>query len=231
MNDGTTLTPGLADLADRLRKTAVLLGLKVRDRVDLVSTTFNGGSINSTSLSLTDLPAEAYAIQIDRFNIVLSVLPDVPAMEAVLETLRRCRNQCVIARSYLNSNEPLDLQLMLLGPRASERQTEWRSLALMVERDDRVARKLAWLRPEDPQQDEESFANFQKRTFLARPWVHDEGQFDDAELDRLGGTGATTPGLPRAITDEWERIALNENKSPDDIVTALIKVWERRQQL
>lgn len=231
MTDGITLTPGLAEFADRLCKAAVLLGLEVQDRIDLVSTTFNGGSTKSTSLSLTDLPAEVHAIQIDRFNIVLSVLPDVPAMEAVLETLRRCRNQCVIARSYLNNNEPLDLQLMLLGPRASERQEEWRALALMVERDDRVARKLAWLRPEDSQQDSESFANFQKRTFLARPWVHAEGQFDDAELDKLSGNGGTTPGLPRAIADEWERIALNENKSPDDIVAGLIKVWERMEQI
>jgi hypothetical protein len=101
----------------------------------------------------------------------------------------------------------------------------------MVERDDRVARKLAWLRPEDPQQDDESFANFQRRTFLARPWLHAEGQFEDAELDKLSATGAIMPGPPRAIADEWERIALNENKSPDDIVAALIKVWERREQL
>jgi hypothetical protein len=80
---------------------------------------------------------------------MLGILPDVAAIEAVRETLRRYRNQCVIARSFLGTNETLDLQLMLLGPRASERQEAWRAMALMVERDDRVARKLAWLRPED----------------------------------------------------------------------------------
>jgi hypothetical protein len=230
MTDKSTLSPGLADFADRLRKAALALDLKVENRAELASSTFNGGSAKSTSLSPTDLPAESHAIRIDRFNIVLGVLPDVPTMEAVLETLRRCRNQCVVARSFLGTNETLDLQLMLLGPRSSERQEAWRALALMVERDDRVARKLAWLRPEDAQQDEESFADFLKRTFLARPWVQAEGQFEDAALDELSGTGATAPGLPRTIADEWERIALDEKKSPDDIVAALVKAWARRGQ-
>jgi hypothetical protein len=224
MTHGTSLAPALADFANRLRKAARTLGLKVEDRAELVSSTFNGGSTTSASISLTDLPAETHAIRIDRYNIVLSVLPDVPTMEAVLETLRRCRNQCVVARSYLSTNETLDLQLMLLGPRASEGLAAWRALALMVERDDRVARKLAWLRPEDPLRDEESFADFLKRTFLARPWVHGEGQFEDVQLDELSGAGATAPGLPRTTADEWERIAL------DDIVTALVKAWERRVQ-
>jgi hypothetical protein len=230
MTHETSLAPALADFANRLRKAAGTLGLEVKDRADLVSSTFNGGSTKSASISLTDLPAETHAIQIERYNIVLSVLPDVPAMEAVLETLRRCRNQCVVARSYLSTNETLDLQLMLLGPRASEGLAAWSALALMVERDDRVARKLAWLRPEDPLRDEESFANFLKRTFLARPWFHGLGQFEDAQLDELSDAGATAPGLPRATADEWERIALDDQKSPDDIVTALVKAWERRVQ-
>jgi len=230
MTDSATLSPGLEDFAARLREAALTLELKVEDRPELASSTFNGGSTKSTTLSPTDLPLESHAIRIDRFNIVLGVLPNVPAMEAVLETLRRCRNQCVVARSYLGTNETLDLQLMLLGPRASERQEAWRALALMVERDDRVARKLAWLRPEDPLRDEESFADFLKRTFLARPWVHPEGQFEDAALDELSGTGTTQQGLPRTIADEWERIALDDKKAPDDIVTALVKAWERRGQ-
>jgi hypothetical protein len=230
MSNGSTLSPGLADFADRLRTAAVGLDLTVEDRPQLAGSTFNGGSTKSTSLSPTDLPAECYAIRISRFNVVLGVLPEIATLEAVRETLRRCRNQCVVARSYLGANETLDLQLMLLGPRASERQGAWRALALMVERDDRVARKLAWLRPEDEQRDEESFADFLKRTFLARPWVHEDGEFEDAALDELSGSGASTPGLPRTLADEWEHIALDEKKSPDDIVKALVAAWERRGQ-
>lgn len=227
MTDSAASSPGLADFAARLRTAALALDLKVDDRPELARATFNGGSTKSTTLSPTDLPAERHSIRIDRFNIVLGILPDVPAMEAVLETLRRYRNQCVVARSFLGTNETLDLQLMLLGPRASERQEAWRAMALMVERDDRVARKLAWLRPEDPANDSESFTDFLKRTFLARPWVHAEGQFEDVALDQLS---ATAPGLPRTTAQEWERIALDEKKTPDDIVAALVKSWERRGQ-
>jgi hypothetical protein len=230
MTNITTLSPGLADFVGRLHNAALNLELKVEVRPELASSTFNGGSTKSTTISPTDLPAESHAIRIDRFNIVLGILPDVPAMEAVLETLRRCRNQCVVARSFLGTNETLDLQLMLLGPRASERQEAWRAMALMVERDDRVARKLAWLRPEDPLKDDESFADFLKRTFLARPWIHAEGQFEHVALDELSATDATAPGLPRTTANEWARIALDEKKTPDDIVAALVKSWGRRGQ-
>jgi len=230
MTDASTLSPGLADFAKRLHDAALALNLKVEDRAELASATFNGGSSKSTSISPTDLPAECHGLRVDRFNVVLSVLPDIATLEAVRETLRRCRNQCVVARSYLGTNETLDLQLMLLGPRSSERQDAWRALALLVERDDRVARKLAWLRPEDDKRDQESFADFLKRTFLARPWVHDEGKFEDAALDELSGGDASRRGLPRTLADEWERIALDEKKSADDIVGALVKAWERRGQ-
>ncbi|WP_408592968.1 ABC-three component system middle component 1 [Paracoccus marcusii] len=229
MTDGVTLSSGLVDFTDRLFKAAVELGLAVANRPELASSSFNGGSTKSTSLSPADLPAESHAVRIDRFNIVLGLLPEIATLEAVRETLRRYRNQCVVARSYLASNETLDLQLMLLGPRASERQEAWRALALMVERDDRVARKLAWLRPEDDQSDEASFADFLKRTFLARPWEVDEDNFEDAALDELS-SGVPKPGLPRTLAEEWERIALDEKKTPDEIVTALVKAWERRGQ-
>jgi hypothetical protein len=230
MTADSTLSPGLADFAERLRAVARDLDLKVEDRPELASTTFNGGSSKSTSISPTDLPIESHAIRIDRFNIVLGLLPEIATLEAVRETLRRYRNRCVIARSYLGTNETLDLQLMLLGPRSSERQEAWRALALMVERDDRVARKLAWLRPEDERRDEESFADFLKRTFLARPWVHEEGEFEQAALDELSGNDASTRGLPRTLADAWERIALDEKKSPDDIVNALVRAWDREGQ-
>jgi hypothetical protein len=228
--DRASISPSLTDFAQRLRASAGGLHLAVEERPDLVGISFNGGVSPATTLSPSDLPGESLAIKIGRFNIVLGVLPDVPTLEAVRETLRRYRNQCVVARSFLSANETLDLQLMLLGPRASERQDSWRALALMVERDDRVARKLAWLRPEDPQRDDESYVEFLKRTFLARPWIREDDEFEDVALDQLSSGGATAPGLPRTTADEWERIALDSSKSPDQIVTALVKAWERRGQ-
>jgi hypothetical protein len=198
MTDSATLSPGLADFAERLRRAALALDLKVEDRPELASATFNGGSSKSTTLSLTDLPAESHAIRIDRFNIVLGILPEVAAMEAVLETLRRCRNQCVVARSFLGTNETLDLQLMLLGPRASERQEAWRAMALMVERDDRVARKLAWLRPEDPLNDDESFVGPCRRSVRGRGARR-------AERDRCDRAGAAADDGGRMGADRARR--------------------------
>jgi len=230
MTDRLVISPAMRDFADRLSAAARALDLSVEHRPELAGRNFNGGSTASTSLSPSDLPNESHGIKIARFNIVLGILPDMAAIEAVRETLRRYRNQCVVARSYLNPNETLDLQLMLLGPRSSERQDSWRALALMVERDDRVARKLAWLRPEDPQRDDDSFAEFLKRTFLARPWIRREGEFEDVALDQLSAGNATAPGLPRTTAEEWERIALDDSKTPDQIVTALVKAWERRGQ-
>lgn len=80
MTDGSTLSPGLADFAQRLRDAALALDLKVEDRPELASTTFNGGSSKSTSISPTDLPSEAHGLRIDRFNIVLGVLPDIATL-------------------------------------------------------------------------------------------------------------------------------------------------------
>jgi hypothetical protein len=230
MTDGAARSPGLKDFVSRLHAAAQSLNLTVEHRGELSGMSFRGETTASTSLSSTDLPNESIAIRIGRFNIVLGVMPDVPTLEAVRETMRRYRNQCVVARSFLDPNETLDLQLMLLGPRSSERQNAWRALALMVERDDRVARKLAWLRPEDPQRDEESFADFLKRTFLARPWIHKEGEFEDAALDTLSSGVTPATGLPRTTAEEWEGIALDDEKNPDEIVTALVEAWARRGQ-
>ncbi|OOG70026.1 hypothetical protein B0E45_14590 [Sinorhizobium sp. A49] len=215
------------DFAERLRASAKEVALNVEDRPELAGSVFCGGETSATTLNPTDLPPEKVAITIGRYAIVLGLLPDVPTLEAVRETLRRYRNQCVVARSYLSANQSLDLQLMLVGPRGSERQNAWRALALMVERDDRVARKLAWLRPEDAQLDAESYDEFVKRSFLARPWDSAD-DFEDVALDQLSETDVMSEGLPRSTADEWERIALDGDKTPDEIVTALVKAWERR---
>jgi len=221
------VSPSLLEFADRLRVSAKELSLDAQDRPELAGSVFSGGTTPATTLEPTDLPTESLAIGIGRYTIVLGLLPDVPTLESVRETLRRYRNQCVVARSFLNVNQILDLQLMLVGVRGSERQDAWRALALMVERDDRVARKLAWLRPDDPQCDGESYNEFAKRTFLARPWDK-AGEFEDVALDQMSESNAISEGLPRSTADEWERIALDGDKTPDEIVAALVDAWEKR---
>jgi hypothetical protein len=217
----------LRQFADFLSATAEQMNLTVDFRPELADSKFSGSTSVSTTLSASDLPTEAFGLAIGRYTIVLGVLPDVPALEAVRESLRRYRNQCVVARSFLSPPQSLDLQLMLVGPPGSERQDAWRALALMVERDDRVARKLTWLRPEDRQHDKDSYQDFVKRTFLARPWRR-ALEFQNVALDQLAEPSGASAGLPRSTAEEWERIALEPNRTPEQIVAALVEAWERR---
>lgn len=215
--------------ADSLRAAAEAVALPLVNWPEIASVSFRGGEASaSTRLNPSDLPSVKLGIGIGRYAVVLGVLPDEPSIPAIRETLRRYRNQCVIARSFLSANQALDLQLMLVGPRGSERIAEWRALALMVERDDRVARKLAWLRPEEEANDARSFSDFLKRTFLARPWNH-QGKFSVAGLDRLNATNDTSASpVPRNTAEEWEAIALSSEEDPTKIVNALIDAWKRR---
>jgi hypothetical protein len=134
----------------------------------------------------------------------------------------------VIARSYLTPNEALDLQLFLVGPRGSERKSDWQPLALVIERDDRVARKLVWLRPSEPEAEEASFADFIKRTFLARPWQHD-AMFTMAALDNLNRAAAIGE-VPRDTVGEWVQLALTRREDPLSLVEGLVDAWAKRGQ-
>jgi hypothetical protein len=198
---------------------------------ELSSNVFRGGEdAVSAQLSPTDLPTAARVIRVGRYVVLLGVLPEQASTESVSEAVRRYRNQCVIARSYVTPNEALDLQLILIAPRGSERTNDWQTLALLVERDDRVARKLVWLRPSDPAADTESFAEFTKRTFLARPWNHD-AVFTMAALDNLNRAAAMADAsVPRDTVDEWIKLALTEPNDSVSLVNSLVEVWSRRGQ-
>jgi len=215
---------------ENIKAAAERCELQASDWLELAGMSFRGGGEStSTSLSPSDLPDVKYGIRIGRYAIVVGVLPEEPNAPAIRETLRRYRNQCVIARSFLSANQALDLQLMLVGPRGSERLSEWQALALMIERDDRVARKLAWLMPEDQANDGRSLDDFLKRTFLARPWAF-AGRFSVAALDRLSSVGQVSLSpLPRNVAEEWEHIALGSESDPMKVVDALINAWKRRQ--
>ncbi|MES0110031.1 ABC-three component system middle component 1 [Mesorhizobium sp. M0013] len=218
----------LEDFVLRVSKSAEALNLPLSEQARLAGRSFNGGSSPATTLDAGELPAEAHALRIGRYTVIFGTLPDTPTLPGVRETLRRYRNQCVVARSFLSPNESLDLQLFLVGPRGSEWERKWKSLGLFLERDDRVARKLAWLRPRDAVRDEDSFEDFIRRTFLARPWRDDHDSLrDNQSLDLDEPTPA---GLPRSTAEEFDSIALeSEGRAPDEIVELLVRAWERRE--
>lgn len=173
-----------------------------------------------------DLPFVARGIRLGRFAVVLGLLPETSRDEDIADTMRRYRNQCVLARSQLSPAAALDLQLIVTGPRGSDEKDVWRAASLAVERDDRVARKLVWLRPADPAADEESFRAFVKRTFLARPWNTD-ATFSVASLDGIMMT--VEPGtVPGDTAGKWIKLAAELKDDPAALIDGLVEVWAKR---
>lgn len=201
--------------------------LSFRAAPEIASSTFNGGAdVGAANIASRDLPANGLGLQVGRYHILLGLLPEAAREEEIIEILRLFRNQCVVARSYIAPNAALDLQLFLIGPRGSEPLDVWHPLALLVERDERVARKLVWLRPEHAAADEASFADFAKRSFLAQPWKHD-AVFSMAPLDNIS-RAAPDEEVPRTISGEWVKFAGEYRNDPVTLVEKLVKAWAKR---
>lgn len=220
----------LDDLEARLKAAAQARGFAVSTPQEMTRTQFRGGDGGpTTALPASDLPSEVRAMQFDRYTFLIAALPDLPSLPAVQDSVRRFRNQCVIARSFLSANEALDLQGVLLAPRGSANSDEWKAIGLMVERDDRVARKFVWLRPEDPVEDDAGFDELLKRSALARPWEM-TGQFSTATLDDTARFIAELePGVPLDIIQDWVQLALNGQDNPIRLVDDLIKAAQARR--
>lgn len=214
----------LEELQARLRAAAESRGFEVSTPEGMTRTEFRGGDGGpKTTLPASDLPLEVRALQFGRYTFLMAALPDLPSLPSVQDCVRRFRNQCVIARSFLSANEALDLQGVLLGPRGSANSDEWKAIGLMVERDDRVARKFVWLRPEDPVEDDAGFAELLKRSALARPWAMN-AQFSTAALDDTTRFLAELePDVPHDIIQDWVRLALNGQDNPVRLVDDLIE--------
>jgi len=229
MTDNDQFSPGVETLVwveHALLHYAAKIGLSVKPAPKLASQTFQGGQGSpSAQLEARDLPSIVRGLQLGRYAVLLGLLPEDAREGEIVETLRRFRNQCVVARSHLAPNATLDLQLILVGPRGSEPSDSWYALSLMVERDERVARKLVWLRPAEATKDAESFNDFIKRTFLARPWEHED--LSMAPLDNIS-RAATEGGVPRTTAGEWIKLATEISSDPTALVDGLVQAWERR---
>ncbi len=217
-------------VSTELQSHAAGVGLPCRGAPELASAVFNGGSeASAASIAPRDLPAHCVGLAIGRYHLLLGLLPEVGREEDVLETLRVFRNQCVVARSYIAPNAALDLQLFLVAPRGSEHLDAWHPLALLVERDERVARKHVWRRPEHSANDEASFADFVERSFLARPWTH-EATFSMAPLGNVSQI-APDEQIPRTLAGEWAKLATELRNDPGTLVDELIAAWTKRGQI
>lgn len=217
----------LAWVAEALSAHANDAGLEAKEAPRLVADTFDGGRGEpSASLEARDLPLMRRGLSVGRYAVVLGLLPEAVDERELANTMRQHRNQCVVARSTLQPNAALDLLLIMVGPRGSEGKDAWRAIALGVERDDRVARKLVWLRPDDSRADTASFDAFAKRTFLARPWAT-PARFSIASLDDIAAI-VDASGVARDTAGKWNRLAVERGDEPDALVEGLVEVWAER---
>jgi hypothetical protein len=219
----------LSWFAEQLATTAKAIGLPVQQNDALASALFRGGqNQENAQIPPVDLPTQVTAMMLGRHSVLLGELPSIPSKESIEDILRRFRNQAVIARSYLTPNEALDLQVFLIGPGGSESNDSWSTLALLIERDEKVARKLAWLRPADTTNNWKSYRDFIRRTFLAEPWRYD-GIFTMADLDSLTRTPELADGsLPRNTAETWVRLTFQHHNDAATLVDSLIEAWSNR---
>jgi hypothetical protein len=227
---GSPGTQVLDWVAHRLEAEAKHVDLASRRSPELVGDTFVGASGQPSScLEPRDLPMVRLGVTIGRHAIVLGLLPETIGARDIADSMRQYRNQCVVARSALAPNAVLDLLLIMIGPRGSEGKDAWRAIALAVERDDRVARKLVWLRPSNAEADQESFAAFIKRSFLARPWVTN-ATFSVASLDEVS-TAVEIAESPRDTAGQWNKLAVLWGEEPDTLVDRLVEAWKERSAI
>ena len=219
------MTEPLKDFVMRTISAARALNIGAEVRHELTSADFRGGT-GEEVLRGSHLPLEVATATIGRFPILFGRLPISPDIALVRDGVRRYRNQGVVARSHLAPERALDLQLWLLGPDGSEDDPEWRALALAMERDDRVARKLVWLPPENPGERDAAFAGFVARTFLARPWQALPPQ-PAAQLDRLSELVAIAAdlGIEQSVLNRWFELADSELADGPELVDSLVDAW------
>jgi hypothetical protein len=220
------MTESLKRFLTRTFDAARALNLGAQMRADLASADLRGGTGESV-LQGSHLPLEVVAAAIGPFPVLFGCLPVSPDEALVRDGMRRYRNQAVIARSCLAPEQALDLQLWLLGPDGSEQDPRWRSIASTIERDDRVARKLVWLPPENPEEREDAFNGFIARTFLARPWQTLSPQ-PAAQLDRLSAVFgvAADLGIEPSVLNRWVELVDSELADGPELVDALVDAWQ-----
>lgn len=204
-------------LADR----ALAVGLAYDQYSAITGSSLGTGDAAAARLGPDQLPDLVQGCLVGRHPLILGVLPKISNAESVFASVRRYRNQCVVARSNLTADQALDLNLFLLGPPGSDNDEQWKALGAAIERDDRVARKQVWLRPLQADANEESFRLFCDRTFMARPWLKGHPIEAQLALDPIEGL-FTDDGAPTGVGRDWFGITDGDLEPGPDLVEALI---------
>jgi hypothetical protein len=133
------------------------------------------------------------------------------------------QKRAAIARTSVATDSGVDLVLIMVGQPGSCDDKEWCALAMEVERNDLVCRKLVWLPPEDAADTDASLQDFLRRTFFAKPWDSDE-DIEQTRLDALTDHHAALAGWE----DILDRQPLNRaDVDYDALVEELIKAHQK----
>jgi hypothetical protein len=217
----------LSEIRDRAKLAAKVVGLDAVTQPDLLSAQFRGGSDSEEVLKGPNLPLEAQTLTIGRFPVIFGRLPDSADVALVRDSVRRYRNQCVVAKSHMSPERSLDLQLWLVAPDGSDGDSAWIAIAAAIERDDRVCRKLVWLPPVGNEGRTETFSVFVSRTFLARPWAASQSN-SFLQLDRLSSPASLAGdlGIQQSVLDRWFELAQDTDFNDGaELVDKLVEAW------
>jgi len=167
------------------------------------------------------------AVQVEIRSTFAGLYPIIVAglgesLEGVRIAWGAAQRQAAVARTSVASDSGEDLVLILVGPGGSKENAEWRSIAMEIERNDLVCRKLVWLPPKKPVEGNAALMDFMKRTFLSKPWLVTEG-IPQTALDTLSEKNTALLG--------WEEIldAQPINRADVDYDALVVKLIHANQ--
>jgi hypothetical protein len=158
---------------------------------------------------------------IDCHSILLAQLvesEDRPDIEAQVAAEQR---RAAIALTWLLPAMRSDLNLFLVAPAGSAGSPSWSDIAVRVERNEQVCRKLVWLPPSESSRWEGHAARFCDRTFLARPWFGQTHLRAEPRLDPLGRLVERDP-----VMASWLSIVEVDGGEDYDLIDALVDAWK-----
>jgi hypothetical protein len=146
--------------------------------------------------------------------------------------VRAAEYHAATALSGLPDKHREDLHLFLVGPPGACENLRWIELASLIERDERVCRKLVWLPPQSSM--ESSVQTFLNRTFLARPWRFLEGLHQPrldpvAAIVRMLSSRDELRDTPPSALRQWLDVLTQPGDSPD-LVEPLVRALKESKQ-
>lgn len=147
----------------------------------------------------------------------------VASLGASLESARplwaSAQRQAALARTTVAADKGEDMILIFVGPPGSRDDGEWRSLAMEIERNDLVCRKLVWLPAKAKPLAPEALAAFVSRTLIAKPWLS-TAPAQPQELDQLASRDLGLKGWQKILDEQpHDRAAVDY----DELVKRLIE--------